>query len=60
LPLTVTYVAAGAGGSALLGGTGNWRHDVLWPTLVSLVALAFSLAIPAWARGRFRHAERTS
>jgi uncharacterized membrane protein YdjX (TVP38/TMEM64 family) len=57
LPLTVAYADLGAaGGLALLGGA-DWRHDVLWPSLIGLTALALSLAIPALARRRLRPAQ---
>jgi len=52
LPLTIAYVDFGAaGGRALLGG-GNWQHEVLWPSLIGLAALALSIAIPALMRRR--------
>jgi len=54
LPLSIAYADLGAaGGRALLGGA-NWRHDVLWPSLIGLTALALSLLIPAMARRRLR------
>lgn len=56
LPLTIAYTDLGAaGGQALHAGTG-WRHDVLWPSLIGLTALALSLLIPLLARRRLRQA----
>lgn len=57
LPLTIAYADFGAaGGQAFLGAAG-WRHQVLWPSLIGLAALALSLLIPALARRRWRQAE---
>ena len=56
LPLTVAYAGLGAAGGRALLGAANWRHDVLWPTLIGLGALALSLLIPALARRRLRQA----
>ena len=54
LPMTIAYADLGAaGGRALLGGV-DWRHEVLWPSLIGLTALALSLLIPAMARRRMR------
>ncbi len=56
LPLTIAYADLGAaGGAALLGG-GDWRHQVLWPSLIGLLALVLSLVIPVVARRRLRQA----
>ena len=56
LPLTIAYVELGAGGRALIAGA-DWWHQVLWPSLIGLAALALSLAIPVLARRRWRPAE---
>jgi uncharacterized membrane protein YdjX (TVP38/TMEM64 family) len=54
LPLTVAYAEFGAaGGRALLGG-GDWRAQVLWPSLAGLSVLALSLLVPLLARRRMR------
>jgi uncharacterized membrane protein YdjX (TVP38/TMEM64 family) len=56
LPLTIAYADLGAaGGEALLGGA-DWRHQVLWPSLIGLLALVLSLVIPMVARRRLRQA----
>ena len=56
LPLTIAYADLGAaGGAALLGGA-DWRHQVLWPSLIGLAGLVLSLAIPLVARRRLRQA----
>ena len=56
LPLTIAYADLGAaGGQALLGGA-DWRHAMLWPSLIGLAALALSLLIPLVARRRLRQA----
>lgn len=56
LPLTIAYADLGAaGGQVLLGGT-DWRHQVLWPSLIGLTALVLSLLIPVLARRRLRQA----
>ncbi|HEV2334380.1 MAG TPA: VTT domain-containing protein [Stellaceae bacterium] len=55
LPLTIAYADFGAaGGRALLGV--DWRHGVLWPSLIGLAALFLSLLIPVMARRRLRQA----
>ncbi len=54
LPMTIAYADLGAAGGRALLGTGNWRQDVLWPSLIGLTALALSLAIPALMRRRMR------
>lgn len=51
LPMTVAFVDLGAAGGRLLSG-GDWRHHVLWPSLIGITALALSLAIPALLRRR--------
>jgi uncharacterized membrane protein YdjX (TVP38/TMEM64 family) len=57
LPLTIAYADFGAaGGRALLGGA-DWRHGVLWPSLIGLAALLLSLLIPVMARRRLRQAQ---
>ncbi|MGC2414831.1 MAG: VTT domain-containing protein [Stellaceae bacterium] len=57
LPLTIAYADFGAaGGRALLGGV-DWRHGVLWPTLIGLAALLLSLLVPMVARRRLRQAQ---
>src|SRR5207237_2917026 len=56
LPMTIAYADFGAaGGQVLLGGT-DWRHQVLWPSLIGLAALLVSLLIPVVARRRLRQA----
>jgi uncharacterized membrane protein YdjX (TVP38/TMEM64 family) len=52
LPLTIAYADLGAAGGRALLGAANWRHDVLWPSLIGLSALALSLLVPALARRR--------
>jgi len=55
LPLTIAYADLGAaGGQVLIGG--DWRHQVLWPSLIGLAALFLSLVIPVVARRRLRQA----
>lgn len=57
LPLTIAYADLGAaGGRALLGGA-DWRHALLWPSVIGLSALALSLLIPAVLRRRLRAAQ---
>lgn len=56
LPLTVAYADFGAAGRALLG-TADWLHQMLFPSLIGLSALALSLLIPLLARRRMRQAE---
>jgi len=56
LPMTIAYADLGAaGGQALLGGV-DWRHQVLWPSLIGLAALILSLLIPVLVRRRLRQA----
>jgi uncharacterized membrane protein YdjX (TVP38/TMEM64 family) len=57
LPLTIAYADLGAAGGQALLGAADWRHAVLWPSLIGLAALALSLAIPVMARRRVRQAE---
>jgi len=54
LPLTIAYADLGAAGGRALLGAGDWRHDVLWPTLIGVIALGLSLLVPAVARRRQR------
>jgi uncharacterized membrane protein YdjX (TVP38/TMEM64 family) len=54
LPLTIAYADLGAAGERALLGGGDWPHEVLWPSLIGLAALALSLLIPAVARRRQR------
>ncbi|HLY47077.1 MAG TPA: TVP38/TMEM64 family protein [Stellaceae bacterium] len=57
LPLTIAYADLGAaGGRALLSGA-DWRHGLLWPSVIGLSALALSLLIPAVLRRRLRPAQ---
>ena len=56
LPLTIAYADLGAAGGAWFGAA-DWRHDVLWPSLIGLAALALSLLIPVMARRRLRQAQ---
>lgn len=57
LPLTVAYADFGAAGGRVLLGTADWRHEVLWPSLIGLTALALSLLIPIVARRRLRQTQ---
>jgi uncharacterized membrane protein YdjX (TVP38/TMEM64 family) len=57
LPLTIAYADLGAAGGGALLGAADWRHDVLWPSLIGLAALSLSLLIPVVARRRLRQAE---
>jgi uncharacterized membrane protein YdjX (TVP38/TMEM64 family) len=54
LPMTIAYADLGAAGGHALSGGGDWRRDILWPSLIGLAALALSLLIPALARRRLR------
>ncbi len=54
LPLTVAYADLGAAGGHALLGAGDWRQQVLWPSLIGLGALALSLLFPLLARRRPR------
>jgi uncharacterized membrane protein YdjX (TVP38/TMEM64 family) len=56
LPLTIAYADLGAAGGQVLLGGADWRHQVLWPSLIGLAALLLSLAIPVLARRRLRQA----
>jgi uncharacterized membrane protein YdjX (TVP38/TMEM64 family) len=56
LPLTIAYADLGAAGEQVMLGDGDWRHQVLWPSLIGLAALVLSLVIPAVARRRLRQA----
>jgi uncharacterized membrane protein YdjX (TVP38/TMEM64 family) len=56
LPLTIAYADLGAAGGQVLLGGADWRHQVLWPSLIGLVALVLSLLIPVVARRRLRQA----
>ena len=56
LPLTLAYVNLGAAGGRALSGGADWRHAMLWPSVIGLSALALSLVIPAVARRRLRPA----
>ena len=56
LPLTIAYADLGAAGGQVLLGDADWRHQVLWPSLIGLAALVLSLLIPAVARRRLRQA----
>jgi uncharacterized membrane protein YdjX (TVP38/TMEM64 family) len=60
LPLTIAYADLGAAGGRVLLGTGDWRHAVLWPSLIGFTALALSLLIPVVARRRLRQARSIS
>ena len=55
LPLTIACVAAGADGDALLNGD-DWRHQILWPSVIGFAALSLSLLLPALLRRRLRPA----
>jgi uncharacterized membrane protein YdjX (TVP38/TMEM64 family) len=57
LPLTIAYADLGAAGGGALLGAGDWRRDVLWPSLVGLTALGLSLLIPVVARRRVRQTQ---
>jgi uncharacterized membrane protein YdjX (TVP38/TMEM64 family) len=57
LPLTIAYVDLGAAGGRALLGAADWRHQVLWPSLIGVAALALSLLIPVVARRRLRQAQ---
>jgi uncharacterized membrane protein YdjX (TVP38/TMEM64 family) len=50
LPLTIAYVGIGAAGGRAMLGAGDWRREVLWPSLIGVSALALSLLLPAAAR----------
>ena len=54
LPLTIAYADLGAAGGRALIGAAGWHHEVLWPSLIGLTALALSLLIPVMARRRLR------
>ena len=54
LPLTVAYADLGAAGGGAWFGASDWRHGVLWPSLIGVMALALSLLIPVAARRRLR------
>ena len=54
LPLTIAYADLGAAGGRALLGAADWRHEVLWPSLIGLGALPLSLLIPVVARRRLR------
>ncbi len=56
LPLTIAYADFGSAGGRVLLGAADWRHEVLWPSLIGLAALALSLLIPVMARRRLRQA----
>jgi len=56
LPLTIAYADLGAAGGQVLLGGADWRHQVLWPSLIGLAALILSLLIPLVARRRLRQA----
>lgn len=60
LPLTIAYVDLGAAGGRALLGAADWRHQVLWPSLIGVAALALSLLIPVVARRRLRQAQPVS
>jgi len=57
LPLTIAYADLGAAGGQVLLGAADWRHQVLWPSLIGLAALVLSLVIPLVARRRLRQAQ---
>lgn len=57
LPLTIAYADLGAAGGRALIGAADWGHQVLWPSLIGVAALALSLLIPAVARRRMRQAQ---
>jgi uncharacterized membrane protein YdjX (TVP38/TMEM64 family) len=50
LPMTIAYVELGAAGGRLALGHAGW----LEPTLIGIVMLGLSLAIPAYLRGKLR------
>ncbi len=52
LPLTIAYADLGAAGGHALLGAADWRHQVLWPSVIGVSALALSLLIPLLARRR--------
>jgi uncharacterized membrane protein YdjX (TVP38/TMEM64 family) len=52
LPLTVAFVDFGAAGGRVLAGAGDWRHQVLWPSLIGFSALLLSLLLPLLVRRR--------
>ncbi len=56
MPLTVAYADLGAAGGRALAGGADWRHAMLWPSVIGLSALALSLLIPALLRRRLRPA----
>jgi len=56
LPMTIAYADFGAAGGQVLLGGADWRHQVLWPSLIGLAALLVSLLIPMVARRRLRQA----
>jgi len=56
LPMTIAYADFGAAGGQVLLGGADWRHQVLWPSLIGLAALILSLLIPVVARRRLRQA----
>ena len=56
LPMTIAYADLGAAGGQVLLGGADWRHQVLWPSLIGLAALLLSLLIPVVARRRLRQA----
>ena len=60
LPLTLAYADLGAAGGRVLLGGADWRHQVLWPSLLGLSALALSLLVPLLARRRLRPAKPMS
>jgi uncharacterized membrane protein YdjX (TVP38/TMEM64 family) len=60
LPLTIAYADLGAAGGQVLLGGADWRHQVLWPSLIGLAALLLSLLIPVVARRRLRQAASIS
>jgi uncharacterized membrane protein YdjX (TVP38/TMEM64 family) len=60
LPLTIASVDLGAAGGRALLGAADWRHQVLWPSLIGVAALALSLLIPVVARRRLRQAQPVS
>ena len=57
LPLTIAFADLGAAGGRALLGAADWRHAVLWPSLIGLAALLLSLLIPVVARRRLRQAQ---
>jgi uncharacterized membrane protein YdjX (TVP38/TMEM64 family) len=59
LPLTVAYADLGAAGGWALLGAADWRHEVLWPSLIGVAALALSLLIPVVVRRRQRQPQPT-